>query len=207
MTIQTGSGSKPKAPTVASKAAPPTQVKGTIKRPAPKGDILVRTNPPPQAIDTMLTNVAQKYGIPPAILKGLAFLESGWRQFDKNGKPLRGRVISVDQGIMQINQRFHPEAFPRASYDIQYNMEVGAAYLKSRYDRYQNWTKAIAAYNAGSIKYDKKGRIANQAYVDLVKKNSVKYDPSVAALFTVERRPTKAQQAHKPALAKPKPVA
>lgn len=199
MPIQTGSGSS-KAKVLAkvtAKAAPSEQAKGTVKRHASKGDTLVRINPPTQVIDQMLTDVANKYQIPPAILKGLAFLESGWRQYDKTGKAIHGRVVGVDQGIMQINERFHPEAFPRARHDIQYNIEVGAAYLKSHFDRYDNWTKAIAAYNAGSIKYDQKGHIANQSYVDLVKMNSVKFDPSVAALFTVERRPTKKPKVQK----------
>lgn len=69
---------------------------------------------------------------------------------------------------MQINDYWHPEAFPRAKTDVAFNIEYGAKYLASQYKRYGDWHDAVAAYNAGSVKKDASGRYTNQPYVDFV---------------------------------------
>src|SRR5690554_8205301 len=57
------------------------------------------TNPTHEEINDLLETVAKEKGIPSIILKAIAFKESTWRQFDKNGQPLmNNRAI----GIMQI---------------------------------------------------------------------------------------------------------
>ena len=52
----------------------------------------------------------------------------------------------------------------------EFGLYYGAMYLKKQYDKYQDWTAAIVAYNAGSAqKID--GVYANQSYVDKVLQN------------------------------------
>lgn len=152
-------------------AAPaPTPVTGTpsdiasgLAIPAPG------TNPSREVLDTLLSRAADKHGIPRPILKAVALRESNWRQYDANGNPVAGRNPSTtDWGIMQINDYWHPQAFPRAMTDVAFNIEYGATYLASQYKRYGDWKDAVAAYNAGSVKKDASGRYSNQPYVDFV---------------------------------------
>lgn len=116
----------------------------------------------------MLSEAADRHGIPREILMAIAYKESNWRHYDRDGSVLRGRWSPTDQGIMQISERAHPDAFPRARTDIRYNIEYGARYLKYQYDRYGNWEEAVAAYNRGSVHRRRNKRIVNQYYVDKV---------------------------------------
>ncbi|MBU6428761.1 MAG: lytic transglycosylase domain-containing protein [Cyanobacteria bacterium REEB65] len=131
---------------------------------------VVHHNPSRQAIAAALDRAARAHGIPPDDLEAVAAAESSWRQFDRSGQVLRGKVCPADQGIMQINQTAHPEAFPKAREDYLDNIAVGASILRQQYDRYHDWTAAIAAYNAGSVRFAKGSprRLVNQAYVDRV---------------------------------------
>lgn len=147
------------------------------------GDAFIRKNPPKETIQSLLLATAQKYDIPPAILMGIAEVESNWCQYKKNGRILRGGC-RADQGIMQINEDAHPEAFPRARYDIAYNIEFGARYLRDLHQQYQDWPKAIAAYNLGSYRVNKRGHVVNQVYIDKVHRCALHYDPQAELMFT-----------------------
>jgi hypothetical protein len=126
------------------------------------------TNPDRQTIETLLDRAADKYGIPRPILKAVALRESNWRQYDSGGNPVAGRnPTTTDWGIMQINDYWHPAAYPRAKTDIAYNIEYGAKYLEGQFSRYGSWPDAVSAYNAGSVKKTG-GQYSNQAYVDFV---------------------------------------
>lgn len=125
-------------------------------------------NPDRATIEALLDRAADKYGIPRAILKGIALRESNWRQYDAGGNPVAGRnPTTTDWGIMQINDYWHPDAYPRAKTDIVYNILYGAKYLSGQYKRYGSWPDAVAAYNAGSVQ-KVGGQYKNQAYVDFV---------------------------------------
>lgn len=136
-------------------------------------------NPDKETIDRLITRVATKHGIPAAVLKGMAKLESNWRQFGADGQPFNNKGLnkdgSVDWGILQINEKWHPGAFPQAKTDIVFNLEYGAKYLASQYKRYRNWRDALAAYNAGSVKRDSSGGYINQKYVDTVVKHAKEF--------------------------------
>jgi len=61
----------------------------------------------------------------------VAFCESRFRQFDKNGEPLRGIVNKLDVGVMQINEKYHAgtaAALEINIYTLEGNMEY-ASYL------------------------------------------------------------------------------
>lgn len=96
------------------------------------------TNPSADYISKLLEKAANEYGIPSAILKGIAFQESSWRQFDSTGAPL----VSYDGygvGIMQVSYTSdnnpdstsdaHKEYVNRLSYDIEFNISEGARIL------------------------------------------------------------------------------
>ena len=53
------------------------------------------TNPAPSDIKNMLIAAGQKYRIPPHVLFGMAYQESGWREYGNDGKTL----VSGDGGI------------------------------------------------------------------------------------------------------------
>lgn len=136
----------------------------------PKG-----TNPDERTINELLNRAADKYNISRQILKAVALRESNWRMYNSNGTSVSGRnSTSIDWGIMQINDSAHPKAFPRAKYDIVYNIEYGAKYLSKQYRRYGNWYDAVAAYNAGSA-IRKNREYINQKYVNFVFANIQKF--------------------------------
>lgn len=128
----------------------------------------VGTNPDKATMEKILNDFADRFGIPRPVLKAVAFHESSWRQY-KDGEPLGGHnSTSTDWGVMQINDRAHPSAFPQAKTDILYNIEYGCEYLSSQYKRYGNWKDAIAAYNYGHAAKNSDGSYKNQKYVNTV---------------------------------------
>ncbi|WP_053103702.1 Ig-like domain-containing protein [Bacillus sp. FJAT-27916] len=139
------------------------------------------TNPNFQEINRLLTAAAIENGIPPEVLKAVAWEESGWRQF-VNGKP----YVSSDGGIgiMQITNK--PE-YNQTSLknDIAYNIQAGAKTLASMYKRgdlpkikgasssvIENWYFPVMAYNgtkpANSPLYKATGAVNSEAYQEKV---------------------------------------
>ena len=123
------------------------------------------SNPSASDIRSMLVAAGQKYKIPPHILFGIAFQESGWREYGSDGQTL----VSGDGGIgiMQLTGAT-AAAFDvnRLASDIAYNIDSGAKVLSGKWDitpvigdndraKLENWYYAIWAYN---------GFIANSAY-------------------------------------------
>ncbi|WML41226.1 cell wall-binding repeat-containing protein [Neobacillus sp. OS1-2] len=118
-------------------------------------------NPSYQEINKLLTESAIKYDIPPEIAKTLAYQESAWQQFDKNGEPYHASNNDGGIGIMQITNdpRFDQE---KLKTDIQYNINAGLQKLDEKFkgidgklpilnnnerDILENWYFAILAYN------------------------------------------------------------
>jgi hypothetical protein len=119
-------------------------------------------NPSSKQIRTLLESSAKKHGVPREIVLAIAWHESGWKHYDDDGSIVsrenfnkKGTHVSTDWGIMQINDRAHPDAFPRAKTDIKYNIDFGVSLLKSLYRENGTWNKAIKAYN-GSGAYVRK---------------------------------------------------
>ena len=113
-------------------------------------------NPSFQEINRMLTEEAIKQGIPPEVLKSVAWVESGWKQFVE-GKP----NISSDGGIgiMQITNKAAYDQ-TRLKNDIAYNIQAGAEILDEMYGRadlpklsgatesvIESWYFPVMAYN------------------------------------------------------------
>lgn len=119
-------------------------------------------NPSHTVIRAKLKEMALKYNIPSVILMGIAYTESGWRQFDSLGNPVihTNTDGSFDIGIMQINSSGRSD-IERLKEDIFYNIEIGAKILDGKWkitppvgdrDRnvLENWYYAIWAYNGFS---------------------------------------------------------
>ncbi len=115
-------------------------------------------NPTFQQVNCLLTNAAISADIPPEIVKAVATQESGWKQFDENGKP----IISEDGGIglMQITNKDEDYDQEKLKYDIYYNINAGIEILNSMYNRtdlpkikgagrevIENWYFPVMAYN------------------------------------------------------------
>lgn len=97
------------------------------------------TNPSSDYINTLLEKAAKEFGIPSAILKGIAWQESSWRQFDSKGNPL----ISYDGigiGIMQVSDYDSSDQseanqiyMKRLRYDIEFNISEGCKILMDKW--------------------------------------------------------------------------
>lgn len=59
--------------------------------------------------------------------------ESQFRQYEKDGSVLRGRVNNMDVGIFQINEYYHLERSKKLGIDI-YSLEGNMAYAKRLYN-------------------------------------------------------------------------
>lgn len=68
------------------------------------------------------------------------------RTFEHNGAKL------IDVGCMQINLRFHPEAFHNNAKALEprYNIEYAAKLLKRHYRLTKNWQRAVARYHSAT---------------------------------------------------------
>lgn len=66
------------------------------------------------------------------VLISIAKCESDFRQYDKDGDILRGKVNSKDVGVMQINEDYHLEKSKALGLDI-YTLEGNLAYAKELY--------------------------------------------------------------------------
>lgn len=94
-------------------------------------------------IGQMLDKASEKYGIPDNILKAVAWQESGWNS----------KALSFDgqhgKGVMQIDDRSHEFARTPDVFDPAKNIDYGAEYLKSLYDKTGSWQEALKRYNGG----------------------------------------------------------
>jgi putative cell wall-binding protein len=124
-----------------------------------------------QEIGQKLEYWANKYNIPPAVLKAIAWQESKWYQYqrDSSGRPLTDKPLlsanGMGIGIMQVTT-YAPtdtEKIERLKTDIDYNIEMGVQLLNEKYRAYpklgnadrnvlENWYFAIWGYNGWMTK-------------------------------------------------------
>lgn len=134
---------------------------------------------------------AQKYGIPPEILKGIAFNENGFMQY-KNGEPVVAKDGGI--GIMQITDKnLSAEEIEKLKYDTAYNIDTGAKILKEKWTwgsyntlpkintynplMLEHWYFALMAYNgASSVNDPNKSSSTYQGRVYQTIENNTDYD-------------------------------
>lgn len=109
-------------------------------------------NPSFMEINALLTRKANQHGIPPELLKAIAWQESTWRQY-VNGAPLIGfdgkgiGLMQVTPGYTGLPEDGTPEFEQRLKTDIEYNIDKGIEILLQKW----NWTgKIIPKVNDGS---------------------------------------------------------
>ncbi len=111
---------------------------------------------------------ANRYNIPPVVLKAVAWMESGWYQNARNpldNSPLADQPLmgydGIGIGIMQISS-YNPEntaELDKLKNDIDYNIEVGCQLLNQKWRAFpkigngdrnilENWYFAVWGYNS-----------------------------------------------------------
>jgi len=120
---------------------------------------LNKTRPQPadledqQVIEQHVQKAAEKYDLPPALIKAVIRAESN---FQVDAVSAAGA-----QGLMQLMPATAEELGVNDPFDIKQNIEGGTRYLRKMLDRFEGSVrKALAAYNAGPgtvIKYN--GRV------------------------------------------------
>lgn len=122
----------------------------------------------------IITEIGLKYEIPPEILKAIAYVETGMRQFDENGNPIMNANDDGGIGIMQVT--LHEDDLKHREinrewlkWDTAYNIEVAAQLLDEKWnwtgtilpqvndgerDVLENWYFAVLAYNGLEARND-----------------------------------------------------
>lgn len=88
----------------------------------------------PLSVATTEEYVRQSFKETP-ILAEIARCESTFRQYDRDGKALRGVVNSDDIGVMQINRSYHEEDARKLGLDI-YTLQGNIEFAKVLYGKY-----------------------------------------------------------------------
>lgn len=118
----------------------------------------------PAALKGFVTDAATKYGIPPDLADRWVQQESGYNPTAKSKKGALGLTQLMD-GTAKTYGVTDPT-------DPAQNVEGGAHYLSDLHAKYGDWSKALAAYNAGPDAVDKAGGVPNypetQAYVKAI---------------------------------------
>ncbi|EGW36272.1 cell wall-binding repeat-containing protein [Desulfosporosinus sp. OT] len=137
-------------------------------------------------IGQKIEDMANKYDIPPVLLKALAWMESGWKQYKLDpatGLPLPDQpFVSSDGGIgiMQISPVNYPEYdVEKLKSDLDYNLEAGCQILNNKWRAYpkigdgnrnvlENWYFAVWGYNAWTEQNNPNYFTGEDAYQDKV---------------------------------------
>lgn len=156
----------------------------SFRIPALGAEIQGYQNPSLEETARKIEVIARSKQIPSMILKVIAFVESGWRQFDKEGNVVTnpyGQRPAL--GIMQITS-YNPEdtdLVNKLKYDIDFNLAYGADLLNTKWNmapqigdgdrnKLENWYFALWAYNSWSTRNNPNNAAAlgKVAYQDAV---------------------------------------
>jgi soluble lytic murein transglycosylase-like protein len=128
-------------------------------------------------LEGYIEDIAASEGVPPAIVKGVAWQES---KFDELSYRYNySNPADRSYGLMHLTIPTASEIYSKAIgypvtiqaqslYEPIFNIWLGTRYLKTLYDKYRNWDEAVAAYNAGVPRYTQAGMFLNQGYVNAV---------------------------------------
>ena len=124
------------------------------------------------AYDPLIARAASNHGVPPGLVKAVIAAESNF-----NPRALSPKGA---QGLMQLMPATAAEMGVRDPWRAEQNVEGGTRYLAAMVDRYGDWSRALAAYNAGPEAVDRYRGIPpyreTQQYVDRVLAYYRRYD-------------------------------
>ncbi|TYS59968.1 transglycosylase SLT domain-containing protein [Sutcliffiella horikoshii] len=140
-------------------------------------------NPTNAELNMILTQEAIIAGVPPELVKAIAWQESSWRQFrttdDPNGLWKKGDpVVSFDGGIgiMQITEsNMTADRELRLKEDIRYNIQEGLRILKEKWN-YNSWGR-IPKINGNDMNVIEDWYFAVMAYNGISRRNDPQYYP------------------------------
>ena len=120
---------------------------------------------PPDKLDRIVQDAAERHNLDPELVKAVISTESGWNPRAISNKG----AVGLMQLIPGTAQRFGVGN----AFDPAQNVEGGTTYLKSLLDRYNgDLPKTLAAYNAGERAVDQFGGVPTyretQRYVQKV---------------------------------------
>jgi len=101
---------------------------------------LTTGTPAPEKVPAPLPTVktvkqqVQSYFADIPIMIAIADCESHYRQFDNDASVFRGKINSLDVGVMQINERYHLSAAQEMGIDL-HTVEGNLAYARHLYER------------------------------------------------------------------------
>ncbi len=126
------------------------------------------------ALFALFINTSQTYGLPYGLLSSVCYVESHHKTKVVNhhdGRLRNGtRAYDPSVGMCQIKlttaKQFEPNITHTQLLNPKVNARIAAKYLQWQLDRYDNdIPAAVAAYNAGSCRFNKRGQIKNREYV------------------------------------------
>lgn len=81
------------------------------------------------------------------IMINIAWCESRFRQYDKDGTIFRGAVNDQDVGVMQINEHYHLDTAEEGNYNL-YSVEGNTAYARKLYEKFGTapWNSSKACW-------------------------------------------------------------
>lgn len=143
-----------------------------------------------QVIKAVIMHKAIQYDVPLNVALGICGNESSWSMWSnvssgklEQCKNIRsGKLSSSDWGAMQINDKAHPEAFPRAKLDLEFNIDYGLRFLSKKNNKvsgdlklgFGDWDRTIASYNLGHNPTTQKDYEIAKNYVSRVKNKSLR---------------------------------
>lgn len=123
--------------------------------------------------ESEILSAASRYGVPAGILYSVGLAETGRKgSLQPYALNIEGKAVFasskaqalgvfraaraegkelIDLGCMQINYRYHHEAFASVTemLDPHRNVDYAARFLADLHQRHETWTMAVARYHAG----------------------------------------------------------
>ncbi|MFA6253691.1 MAG: hypothetical protein WC640_00300 [Candidatus Paceibacterota bacterium] len=104
------------------------------------------------AVYDQIIETSAKYGLHADTALRIANCESTFRQYDENGKAMRGDKNPLDVGIFQINEKYHLSQSQALGFDIHKtndNIEYAMWLMKKEGNRHWNWSKPCWGKDTG----------------------------------------------------------
>lgn len=96
------------------------------------------------SLKQLIKDKAQEIGVDSRVAARIAFCESTYRQFDSQGRVLRGKANPKDVGVFQINEKFHKDQSESLGFDIyttEGNIDYALWLIKNEGSRHWKWSR------------------------------------------------------------------